>query len=473
MIVGTISALRGCCTLRRYAIQIFVSFRLRHPAGLEATQHDPPRRALTMGGAHSRPASETELRAAFRDVDMHDTGFIEVDEITSSLQLLYKVHSSAMAVREIMAAADTNSDGSLSYREFKLMLHKYGSLLPPHNSRDFADVRVLFGGSQIPLGLKVSRHGQLTVTSCDGLTKAAGIAPGAIIVEIAGKPTPLNITLIEFGSILSKMRDSKLPVLMGFKLKDDEAPTARGVLLKRGQFSKHWREYDIDVRDGQLFYGPSGSKGKKIIDLRTYEVTNVGGHGSEAFDLASDAKTLHLATTSSDDLQMWTTVLKTASDRRKLHCTSTSPAAETQSRSHPPENMPKALLADEPPLAELADVSGKPTWDEADVFTPRRAPGRVGAVSKARKQSRSHHHTGMRKRETNSPSPPRHPEPNGLVTPRPTHVVGNDDGDYPSRVNPDAQESCSFCTFWSDLVEALAATAGKDPARAASPKRVS
>ena len=77
-----------------------------------------------MGGAHSRPASETELRAAFRDVDMHDTGFIEVDEITSSLQLLYKVHSSAMAVREIMAAADTNSDGSLSYREFKLMLYR-------------------------------------------------------------------------------------------------------------------------------------------------------------------------------------------------------------------------------------------------------------------------------------------------------------------------------------------------------------
>ena len=205
-----------------------------------------------MGSGHSTHASESELRAAFREVDEHDTGFVEVDEITSSLQRLYKVRSSVAAVREIMAAADTNGDGSLSYREFKLLLHKYGSLLPTQNSRDFADVRVLFGGSQIPLGLKVSRHGQLTVTSCDGLAKAAGLAPGAIIVEIAGKPTPPNITLIEFGSILSKMRDSKLPVMMGFKLKDDDAPTARGVLLKRGQFNKHWRE-GVWLRGGLYF----------------------------------------------------------------------------------------------------------------------------------------------------------------------------------------------------------------------------
>ena len=139
------------------------------------------------------------------------------------------------------------------------------------------------------------------------------------------------------------MRDSKLPVMMGFKLKDDDAPTARGVLLKRGQFNKHWRDYDVDVRDGQLFYGPSGSKGKKIIDLRAYTVANVGGHGSEAFDLVSEVKTLHLAATTRDDLQMWTAVLKTASDRRKLHCTGTSPAAETQSGKSPATPCPLCL----------------------------------------------------------------------------------------------------------------------------------
>ena len=129
-----------------------------------------------MGGAHSRPASETELRAAFRDVDMHDTGFIEVDEITSSLQLLYKVHSSAMAVREIMAAADTNSDGSLSYREFKLMLHKYGSLLPTQNSRDFADVRVLFGGSDFAIEdlNSVESSGTTSTSGIRGLLRGLG-----------------------------------------------------------------------------------------------------------------------------------------------------------------------------------------------------------------------------------------------------------------------------------------------------------
>ena len=115
------------------------------------------------------PVTDSELRTVFRECDTDNSGFINNDEIRLALGTLYKIHSSDAVVNDAMASADTNNDGALNFREFKLLLHKYGTIMPMQLSRDFADVRVFFGSAQIPLGLKATRQGQLIVTKCEGL----------------------------------------------------------------------------------------------------------------------------------------------------------------------------------------------------------------------------------------------------------------------------------------------------------------
>ena len=211
------------------------------------------------------------------------------------------------------------------------------------------------------------------------------------------------------------MRDSKLPVMMGFKLKDDDAPTARGVLLKRGQFNKHWRDYDVDVRDGQLFYGPSGSKGKKIIDLRAYTVANVGGHGSEAFDLVFEVKTLHLAATTRDDLQMWTTVIKLA-----IAGNLAAPVPAPRAKQSCPPDMPQLCWRSHPWL----------NWQRRDVPETEMAATKHHQrewVLTRRQDNKAGRIMSAGKRRPNSPSP-RHLA-SGAASSRATRCLERDDGD--------------------------------------------
>ena len=83
---------------------------------------------------------EQELRSAFEAADMDKSGRIDRYEFTRSLLLLDPSSSSGLGdevIGELFDAADINSDGMLSFREFKdAVLRQEGVVIPGEEEDD-------------------------------------------------------------------------------------------------------------------------------------------------------------------------------------------------------------------------------------------------------------------------------------------------------------------------------------------------